>query len=174
MVSLNAVFVISIRRARRSATVGTAANWILLGEELDVPEQAVFAGLGEGDGDAVASGSAGAADAMDVGLGRGGNVVVHHVGYVLHVEASRGHVGRDQQISGVGPELLHHPGGALGRGFGGLKTSLGETSCHAVEGALCPERVLGHRRPLDRRRKLDGLHRGRSIRRTSSTLPVGD
>jgi len=113
MVSLNAVFVISIRRARRSATVGTAANWILLGEELDVPEQAVFAGLGEGDGDAVASGSAGAADAMDVGLGRGGNVVVHHVGYVLHVEASRGHVGRDQQISGVGPELLHHPGGGV-------------------------------------------------------------
>ena len=80
----------------------------LFGEEFDVPEQAVFPGLGEGDGDAFASGPAGASDAMDVGLGRGGNVVVHHVGDVLDVEASRRHVGRDQQIHGVGPEPLHH------------------------------------------------------------------
>ena len=38
-------------------------------EELDVSEQAVFAGLGKGDGDTVASGPAGAADTVDVGLG---------------------------------------------------------------------------------------------------------
>ncbi len=81
---------------------------LLLGQEFDVAQQAVLARFGEGDRHPFAAGPAGAADPMDVRLGRGGHVVVHHVRHVLDVEPARGHVGGDEQVGGVGAELLHH------------------------------------------------------------------
>ena len=49
-----------------------------------------------------------ASDAMHVGLGRGGHVVVHDVRDVLDVEAARGDVGRDEELGVAGAEALHH------------------------------------------------------------------
>ena len=51
----------------------------LLGELLDVAEQAVLARFGESDGDAFSSGTAGAADAMHVRVGGRRHVVVDDV-----------------------------------------------------------------------------------------------
>ena len=61
-------------------------------------QQPVFARLGQRDGDAVAASAAGAADAVHVGLGRRGHVVVDDVREVLDVEAAGGDVGGDQHI----------------------------------------------------------------------------
>ena len=80
---------------------------LLLGERLDAAEQPVLARLGEGDGNALAPGAAGAADAVDVGLGRLGDVEVDDVGEVLDVEPAGGDVGGDEQIDGAAAGALH-------------------------------------------------------------------
>ena len=58
----------------------------------------MLARLDQRDRRALASGAAGAADAVQVGLGRVRHVVVDDVRQVLDVEAARGDVGGDEQI----------------------------------------------------------------------------
>ena len=73
----------------------------LLGEPLDVVEQAALAGLGQGDGHALAPGAADAADAVHVALRRGRHVEVDDVGQLVDVEAAGGDVGGDEQLGGA-------------------------------------------------------------------------
>ena len=71
---------------------------LLLGHRFDAAQQAMLARLDERDRGAVAPGAAGAADAVDVVVGRGRHVVVDDVRQLLDVEAARGDVGGDEQI----------------------------------------------------------------------------
>ena len=80
---------------------------LLLRLLLDVAQEAMFARLGQRDGDTLTAGAAGSADPMHVRLGGTGDVVVDNVRHVLDVESARGDVGGDEQIGGVGAELLH-------------------------------------------------------------------
>ena len=106
----SAARVSSIRRARRSATVGTFSIAIFcLGDALDVLEHAVLAGLGQRDGHALAPGPADPADAVDVGLRRRRHVVVDDVGELVDVEAAGGDVGGDEQVGGAGAQPAHDP-----------------------------------------------------------------
>ena len=68
----------------------------------------MLARLGQRDGGAPAAGAAGAADAVQVGLGRRRHVVVDDVRQVLDVEAARGDVGRNQQVGLLRAEQSHH------------------------------------------------------------------
>ena len=77
----------SRRGARRSATVGTPTDLdLLLREPLDVSQQPLLARLSERDRHALPSGPPHPADAVDIYLRRGRNVVVDHVREVLDVE----------------------------------------------------------------------------------------
>src|SRR6185312_10688205 len=82
---------------------------LLLGDVLDVAQKPVLARLGERYRDALASRSPGASDAMHVSIRRSWDVVIEDVRQLSDVQSARGHVGRYQQIGGVGAELLHHP-----------------------------------------------------------------
>ena len=77
------------------------------GHALDVLEHAVLARLGQGDGDALAPGAADAADAVHVGVGGRGHVVVDDVGELLDVEPAGRHVGRDQQLGRAAAQAVH-------------------------------------------------------------------
>src|SRR5205823_9452713 len=79
------------------------------GAALDQVELAPLAGADQGDRLTRAAGTAGPADAVDVGVGVPGNVIVHDVGDVLDVEAARRHVGGDQQVGLSLAEAAHHP-----------------------------------------------------------------
>ena len=100
----------SRRRARRSATRGHLGDLDLLPRGLlDGADLPVLARLGQRDGDAFAPGPADAADPVDVRLGLGRDVEVDHVREVLDIQSPGGHVGGDQEVGGLAPELLHHP-----------------------------------------------------------------
>ena len=76
-------------------------------ELLDVAQHAVLARLGERDRDALASRAPRPADAVDVGVGRRGDVEVDDVREVLDVEPARGDVGRDEEVGGPLAEAAH-------------------------------------------------------------------
>ncbi len=64
----------------------------------------------EQEGLAAAARPAGAADAVHVGLIIVGDVEVHDVADALHVQATGGHVGGDDDVQGTALELLHGAG----------------------------------------------------------------
>ena len=68
----------------------------LLSDQLfNVPQQGLLAKVAEGDGLAPPSGAARAANAVDIGLGHLGQVIVEHVGQLFNVQAPGGDVGGD-------------------------------------------------------------------------------
>ena len=71
-------------------------------EAFDVTQAGPVLGAAKRNGPTVCSRSGRATDAVYVGLGLNGQVVVDHVGDVVHVQSSRRHVGGD-----------HHPETAL-------------------------------------------------------------
>src|SRR6185437_6515080 len=73
---------------------------------LDSLDQAALIGRGEGEGVADQAGAAGAADAMDVVLGRERHVEIEHVAHGDDVEAAGGDVGRHQDLDLALLELL--------------------------------------------------------------------
>src|SRR5262245_19967903 len=85
------------RRQHRDAPVG---------EPLDALELAALTAVAEGDGDARGAGPRGAADAMDVALGVGRQLVVDDVGHALHVDAAGRKVGRDQHAGAAAAESI--------------------------------------------------------------------
>ena len=76
--------------------VGAVDGDGLAREALDVAQEAFLLVVAEGDGHAGGSGARGAADAMHIGLGFLGQVVVHHDADFLHINATRGDVGGDK------------------------------------------------------------------------------
>ena len=62
----------------------------------------------EGQRATFATRAAGAADAVHVGLGLTRDIEVHDEGDTLNVEASGGHVGRDQHVEGAVLQALNH------------------------------------------------------------------
>ena len=81
----------------------------LAGGLLDGLEQVALARGDERDRVAAAAGPAGAADAVHVGLGVGGDVVVDDVADPLDVEAAGGDVGGDEDVELAGLELVDGP-----------------------------------------------------------------
>ena len=92
----------------KSATVGMPHLDLLSRDVLDGAQQAVLARLDQRDGRALAPGPAGAADAVDVGVGRRRQVVVEDVRELLDVESARRDVGGDQQVRRRRSKALHH------------------------------------------------------------------
>ena len=91
-----------------SDTVGQTGDLERLPDRpLDVPQQPVLARLDQGDGHALAPGAPGPPDPVDVGVRRGGHVVVDDVRDVLDVEAAGRHVGRHEDVQGPFPEAAH-------------------------------------------------------------------
>ena len=76
---------------------------------LDVAQHVALARRDEQDRLAVAPGTPGAADAVHVGLGVVGHVVVDDVADALHVEAARRDVGRHQDVELAALEAHHGP-----------------------------------------------------------------
>ena len=81
---------------------------LLLGQPLDVLQEALLARRQQRDRDALAADAAGAADAVHVDFRRRRQIEVDDVRDVLDVEAARGDVGRDQDVGLLGAEQLHH------------------------------------------------------------------
>jgi hypothetical protein len=79
-----------------------------IGGALDHLQHARLARRHEQDGHAGAAGAAGAADAVHVGLGVVGDVVVDDVADARHVDAARGDVGGDHDVEGAVLQLLDH------------------------------------------------------------------
>ncbi len=77
----------------------------------------------KGVGDAAPAGPSGASDAMDVGVGILGKVVVHDVADIVDVDAPRREVGRDERGKFSATESVEH---ALA-----LALSASRTSIHA-------------------------------------------
>ena len=61
-------------------------------------DEVAFGRRGQGEGVADLAGAAGAADAVNVVLGRERHVEIEDVAHVDDVEAARGDVGRDQDL----------------------------------------------------------------------------
>ena len=93
----------------------------LADQPFDVAKEIALGAVAEGDGDAVAARAGGAADAMDVGLGFLGQVVIHDEADALDVDAARGDVGRDQDAAMAGAEIregaLREPPATCCRGW---------------------------------------------------------
>ena len=68
------------------------------GRLLDGAQHAPFAGRHEQDSRALASGATGAADAVDVGFGIVGNVVIDDVGDAFNIETARRDIGGNHDI----------------------------------------------------------------------------
>ncbi len=82
---------------------------------LDQPQQVLLTRRHEQDGLTAAPRPAGAADAVNVAFGVGGNVVIQHVADAVHVEAARGHIGGHGNVELAILEALD---GALALGLG--------------------------------------------------------
>jgi hypothetical protein len=80
---------------------------LALGELLDVAKESMLTCLGEGDGHAFTAGATGAANAMDISIGRRRHVVVDDMRHMLDVQASSGHVGRDEEVRRAVAEAPH-------------------------------------------------------------------
>src|SRR5262245_10448495 len=78
----------------------------LIGQPLDALELPALARIAERDGDARGAGARGAADAVDVALGVGGQLVVDDVGHALNVDAAGGEVGGDQYAGPAAAEAV--------------------------------------------------------------------
>mmetsp|Transcript_3805 Transcript_3805/g.11859 ORF Transcript_3805/g.11859 Transcript_3805/m.11859 type:complete len:432 (+) Transcript_3805:100-1395(+) len=76
-------------------------------EALDVLEHALVLARGEVDGHTLAAKAARAADAVQVVLRLGGQVVVNHKRHLLHVDAAREQVGGDEHARRARAELAH-------------------------------------------------------------------
>ena len=75
-------------------------------QPLDVAQIGAFGRVAKADGDAFGAGARGAADAMDIALGLGGQLVVDDVSHALHVDAARGEIGGDQHAGTAAAEVL--------------------------------------------------------------------
>src|SRR5690606_32481658 len=78
----------------------------LAGRLLDALEQVALARCDEADGVTGAASTACAADAVHVGLGVGGDVVVDDVADALDVEATSGDIGSDEDVELAVLELV--------------------------------------------------------------------
>ena len=78
----------------------------LTGRLFDGPQHPHLARRDEQNGIARTAGATGAADAMDIGFGVVGDVVIDDVADARHVEPARRHVGGDDDIEAVVPELF--------------------------------------------------------------------
>ncbi len=70
----------------------------LAGFPLNRLEHAMLARFGQRDRGPLPAGPPHPSDAVHVGVRRGRDVVVHHVGEVLDIEPARGHIGGYEQI----------------------------------------------------------------------------
>ena len=134
----------------------------------------------EGEGHAIVTRAAGPADAVDIGLGHFGQVVVEHAGHILDVQATGGNVGGHQHPDLSGFEVGQ--GGLPGSlrlvavdGGGGDPRSV-QVTAHLVRAVLGagedqgggdvlllqdPDHQFGLVLPVHRpSRLLDDLHRG--------------
>ncbi len=114
----------------------------LAGEAFDGLEERAFLVVAEGDGDAGGTGAAGSSDAVDVGLGFDGEVVVEDVGDSVDIEAACGDIGGDEDASAALAEGVE---GALALGLGlvavdgvGADACEGETPADLVGAVLGP------------------------------------
>ncbi len=87
----------------------------------------------EVDGHALAAETTGAADAVDVVLSVGGEVVVDDQRHLLHVDTTGQQVGGDQHAGGAGAELAHD----------GVSLALVELSVHGGDGEVLLLHLLG-------------------------------
>ena len=71
---------------------------LLAGRVFDRRQHAPLAGRDKQDRLTFAAGAAGAADAVDIGLGVVGDVVIDHVADPLHVQPARRDIGRYQDV----------------------------------------------------------------------------
>ena len=96
------------RRRRRHVLVGRRRDDgdALVGQPLDALELAALAAVAERQGDARGAGARGAADAMDVALGVGRQLVVDDVGDARDVDAARGEIGGDQHAGPAAAEVV--------------------------------------------------------------------
>src|SRR5262245_52345564 len=67
---------------------------LLANGALDIAQERTLFRIAEGDGFARAAGPGGAADAVDIGFGHEGQIVIHHMRHAVDVDATRGDVGR--------------------------------------------------------------------------------
>src|SRR6267154_1987464 len=96
------------RRGRRHVLVGRCRDDgdALVGELLDAAQLAAFAAVAERQGDARGAGARGAADAMDVALGVGRQLVIDDVGHAVDVDTARGEIGGDQHAGLAAAEIV--------------------------------------------------------------------
>src|SRR5882672_8616950 len=95
-------------RRRRHVLVGRRRDDgdALVGELLDAAQLAALAAVAERQRDARGAGARGAADAMDIALGVGRQLVVDDVGDAGDVDAARGEVGGDQHAGLAAAEIV--------------------------------------------------------------------
>src|SRR5437762_3477012 len=98
----------TLGRCRRHVLVGWRRNDgdALVGQPLDALELAALARIAERQRDARSAGARGAADAMDVALGVGRQLVVDDVGHAHDVDAARGEIGGDQHAGAPAAEIV--------------------------------------------------------------------
>src|SRR5437660_10753037 len=103
-----ALFARTLRRSRRHVLVGRRRDDgdALVGQPLDALELAALARIAERQRDARSAGARGAADAMDVALGVGRQLVVDDVGHADDVDAARGEIGGDQHAGAPAAEIV--------------------------------------------------------------------
>jgi hypothetical protein len=89
-----------------STAIGWLVGW-LVGCPLDGLEHPVFSWLGQGDGDTLTAGPADPADAVHIGVGGTGDVVVDHVGELLDIQAAGGDVGDHQKVDAPAAQPAH-------------------------------------------------------------------
>ena len=82
---------------------------LVFGGPLDCLEHPVLARFCQRDGDALSTGTAHPPNPVDVGVHRGGHVVVDDMGELFYVEATCGDVGGDEEVGGPAPQAPHHP-----------------------------------------------------------------
>lgn len=118
-------------------------------EALYLAEVVEFLHGAKGDGAALGPGSGGAADAVNVGFGFVGDVIIDHKGDVLDVDTARGNIGGDEDARALAAKVLERTlTGALAfismDGFSpqaGM-THLTDESIGAVFGAAKDEREV--------------------------------
>ena len=103
-----ALFARTRRRRGRHVLVGRRRDHgdALVGQPLDALELAALASVAERQGNARSAGARGAADAMDVALGVGRQLVVDDVGHAHDVDAARGEIGGDQHAGLAAAEIV--------------------------------------------------------------------
>src|SRR5260370_6083138 len=108
LVALFALGARTHRRGRRHVLVGRRRDDgdALVGELLDAAQLATLAAVAERQGDARGAGARGAADAMNVALGVGRQLVVDDVGHAVDVDAARSEIGGDQHAGLAAAEIV--------------------------------------------------------------------